>query len=217
MKKVKIGKKSFVDLWKEHKGLMVFLFVGGAVLALATMAPGAWATPNQNPLRQTLPPGDLVVCDERGVETNLFCTSEFVYVVVKPGSFTPGSQVDCYVVVDQLWIVPMPIPADVSGGFETIVVNAAGAFGPPLPVVWPPPLTPGVYDIVCDANRNGIFDNGDAVDDAVLGGGFVVEIRPVGGIAMLPDRFNLLAPWVGLAALVGVMVAAVVVRLRRQG
>jgi hypothetical protein len=74
-----------------------------------------------------------------------------------------------------------------------------------------------VYDIVCDANRNGIFDNGDAVDDAVLGGGFVVEIRPVGGIAMLPDRFNLLAPWVGLAALVGVMVAAVVVRLRRQG
>ncbi len=192
------------------------------VLVLAAMGSGAWAAPNQSPLRQTLPQGDVVATDENGVEKNLFLANESVAVNVKNGSFTPGSQVDIYIVLDAAWNEGDAITADVSGGVDTVTVNANGAFGPPPPVVWPAPLTPGRYDIVFDANRNVVFDAGDGVDDAVLGTGFVVEAVPpppvpVGGIAILPNRFELLAPWIGLAALMGVVVAAVVVRLRRQG
>jgi hypothetical protein len=219
MRKVKTSKMSFVALWKEHKGLMALLCVGGVILVLAAMAPGAWATPNQSPLRQTVPQGDVIATDPNGVEKNLFNAGEPVHVNVKNGTFAAGIPVDVYVVPDAAWNVQDPIPADVSGGKETIITNANGAFdGPPFPLVWAAAVV-GRYDAVFDANQNVVFDDGDGVDDAVLGTGFVVQEAPVpvGGIAILPDRFNLLAPWVGLAALMGVMVAAVVVRLRRQG
>ena len=195
--------------------------LGVVVLLLAAMAPGAWATPNQNPLRQTLPSGDVNATDPTGVIKNLFQVGESVHVRVKNGSFTPGSQVDVYVVVDDLWTIGKAITADVSGGMETLIANANGAFdGPPFPQVWAPPLVPGNYDVVFDANRDGLFNDTDGVDDAVLGTGFVVQAPPppvpVGGIAILPNRFELLAPWVGLAALIGVVAVAAVVRLRKQ-
>jgi len=120
------------------------------------------------------------------------------------------------VVPDDSWINGQDIPADVSGGFDTVFVNLAGAFGPPPPVVWPAPLTPGRYDVVFDANQNRTFDAGDGVDDAVKGTGFVVQSVPVGGIARYPNRFRLITPWIRLAALMAVA-AAVVFRLRRQG
>lgn len=205
-------------MFKTKKDLWGLLLLGGLVLLLAAMAPGAWATPNQSPLRQTLPQGDVVATDENGVEKNLFLANEDVAVSVKDGSFTPGSQVDIYVVVDAAWNEGDAITADVSGGVDTVTVNANGAFGPPPPVVWPAPLTPGRYDVVCDANRNVVFDAGDGVDDAVLGTGFVVEEVPppvpVGGIAFRANSFKLLAPWIGLTAVMGVVVAAVVVRWR---
>jgi len=39
--------------------------------------------------------------------------------------------------------------------------------------------------------------------------------EPVGGYALPVNRFELLAPWIGLAALMGVVGAAVVIRRRR--
>jgi hypothetical protein len=201
------------------KDLWCLLLVAGLVFVLAAIAPGVWATPGQSPLRQTLPQGDVVATDENGVEKNEFSTNESVAINVRNGSFTPGSQVDIYVVVDNLWTIGKAITADVSGGVDTILVNANGAFGPPPPVVWPAPLTPGRYDVVFDANRNGLFDDGDGVDDAVLGTGFVVQAIsiPVGGVARYANSFRLIAPWIRSAVLVAVVVAAVLVGLRRYG
>jgi hypothetical protein len=196
------------------KGLWGFLLLGVVVLVLAAIAPGAWATPNQNPLRQTVPPGNVIATNAAGVETNVFETDEDVYVTARNGSFTPNTAVDIYVVADDLWTVPKAIPPDVSGGKETVITNANGGIDNVM--VWQHPLTPGDYDAVFDANQNGIFDDGDGVDDAVLGTGFVVKAPPVGGIAIPVSKVGLLLPWIGLAALMAV-VAAVVVRLRRQG
>jgi hypothetical protein len=306
MKKIKIGGMHLVGLWEEHKGLIALLCVGGMILVLAAMAPGAWATPNQSPLRKTVPQGDVLATDVNGVEKNLFNAGEAVYVRAKNGAFAASNPVDIYVVPDAAWAVNDAIPADVSGGKETITTNANGAFdGPPYPMVWASAVA-GRYDAVFDENQNGIFDGGDGVDDAVLGTGFVVvpsptpgkivgvifldnngngeydagdtplggvtvtldpgqpgeqqtttnpdgtyeftvpqgtthvvealgspwhvsegkrqdfyegmppEPVPVGGYALLANRFELLASWIGLTALMGVGIAAVVVRWRRR-
>jgi hypothetical protein len=201
---------------KMKKGLGMGLLLMGLVLVLAAMAPGAWATPHQSPLRQTLPAGDVLATDENGVEKNLFGTNEPVGVSVKNGSFTPGSQVDVYVVIDDLWFEGKAITQDRSGGVDTLVANANGAFGPPTPIVWPIPTFPGEYDIVCDANQNGLFDAGDGVDDAIVGTGFVVQAVAVGGITIPVSKVGLAAPWIGLAAMMGVAVGAAMV-IRRRG
>jgi hypothetical protein len=61
--------------------------------------------------------------------------------------FTPGTNVDIYVVHDQDWNDADPIPQDITGAFETVSVNK-GDVGPVL--VWNAPLVPGKYDIVID-------------------------------------------------------------------
>ena len=69
--------------------------------------------------------------------------------------FTTGTNVDSYVVPDQDWNGGDPIPSDVTASVETVpVVN--GGVGPVL--VWHAPLAPGRYDIVIDANRNGVYN-----------------------------------------------------------
>lgn len=59
----------------------------------------------------------------------------------------------------------MAIPADVSGdAVNTLSVDALGRLGNTL--VWPGELTIGEYDIVFDADRDGVFDaGGDCVDN----------------------------------------------------
>jgi len=186
MRKVKIGKMSFIGLCKEHKGLMAFLLVGGLILALAAMAPGAWATPNQNPLRDTVPEPEEIVgfvyCDldgdceyDEGVDYPLVGTT----VILDPGT---GQQ-------------------------KTTITDANGTYRFTN-------LVPGSSHIVEILGKQQAATAGGRVDFCCVPPCLPV---PVGGYAWLPNRFELLAPWVGLAALIGVMVAAVVVRLRRQG
>jgi len=43
-------------LWEARKGLGGLLFLSIMVLSLVATVPGAWATPSQHPLRQTVPP-----------------------------------------------------------------------------------------------------------------------------------------------------------------
>ncbi|MEA1906351.1 MAG: hypothetical protein U9N12_05285, partial [Euryarchaeota archaeon] len=62
---------------------------------------------------------------------------------------------DIHIVHDQDWNDGDPIPADVIGTVETVSVND-GDIAPVL--VWHDPLTPGEYDIVIDANRNGVYN-----------------------------------------------------------
>jgi hypothetical protein len=81
--------------------------------------------------------------------------------------FAAGTNVDIYAVPDQDWNDGDPIPPD---AVETASV-VDGGVGPVL--VWHAPLVAGVYDIVIDANRNGVYD---APTDGLDSGspGFVV-------------------------------------------
>ncbi|NIA11458.1 MAG: PKD domain-containing protein, partial [Nitrospiraceae bacterium] len=84
--------------------------------------------------------------------------------------FTPGTSVDIHVVQDRDWNDGDQIPQDVTGAVETVPVTN-GDVGPVL--VWHAPLTPGRYDIVIDANRNGVYDTStDGLDSGSPG--FVV-------------------------------------------
>jgi hypothetical protein len=58
-------------------------------------------------------------------------------------------------VQDQDWNDGNPIPQDVTGSVET-ASSVKGNIWPVL--VCHVPLTPGEYDIVIDANQNGIYD-----------------------------------------------------------
>jgi hypothetical protein len=152
-----------------------------------------------------------VVVDELGNRKEEFSVTDDVYAFGV--GFEPNSQVDVYIVKDAKWNDGDPIPPDVSGdGMNTVPVDAAGHLGPVL--VWPAPLTPGEYDMVFDANQNGTFDFWfDAVDDPNHPGFIVLARIPVGGTTKPVSNLTLLAPWLGLAALV--MVGAAILVWRR--
>ena len=166
-------------MYKTKKGLWGLLLVGGLVLLLAAMGSGAWAAPNQDPLRGTVPtPGKIVgvvftdnngngVYDE-GVDTPL----EDVTVTLDPG---PGQTT---------------FPTNADGTYEFTVALGSTHIVEAL----------GVQRSVSE----------DEQQDFYLG------MEPVGGYALSVNKFELLAPWIGLAALMGVLAAAVVVRRRRQ-
>ena len=111
-----------------------------------------------------------------------------------------------------------PIPADVSsdGMNPAVPTDINGDLGPAN--VWPPPLTPGEYDMVFDANWNGVYDAATDVVDHPAHPGFVIQApAPIGGIIVPVNRLGLLAPWLGMAALgsLAVLMVALIRRRRR--
>ena len=185
MKKVKIGRMYLVSLWQEHKGLMALLVVGGVILVLAAMAPGAWATPNQSPLQQTIPPpfsiSGFICTDENGDGKCTFppdtpMQGVLVTLYSDPQYYTTGADG---------WYIFHGLAAG-----STHVVEALGVR-----------RTVTVGEATDPGERQDFHEGMD----------------PIGGIALPVNRFELLAPWIGLLALMGVVVAAVVVRRRRQG
>jgi len=118
--------------------------------------------------------------------------------------FTPGTNADIYVIPDQDWNDGDQVPQDITGAVETVSVNN-GDIAPVL--VWHAPLTPGEYDIVIDANRNGVYDaSTDGLDSGSPG--FVV-------IDMPPVPVPTLAP-IGIIALISLLCVAGVGRIRRR-
>ena len=84
--------------------------------------------------------------------------------------------------------------------------NAAGDIVPAD--VWPPPLTPGEYDIVFDANQNGIYDVGiDAVDNPHRPGFVVTGAQP----PMVPTQTH----W-GIVAMIGLFAGLLAWTVRRR-
>lgn len=115
--------------------------------------------------------------------------------------FAAGTDVDIYVVLDQDWNDGDQIPSDVTGSVETVLV-VNGGVGPVL--VWDAPLVNGGYDIVIDANQNGIYDA--LVDGLDRSPGFVViSSSPVPTLA--PP---------GILALVGLLCIVGASRIRRR-
>ena len=73
---------------------------------------------------------------------------------------------------------------DVTGAVETVSVNN-GDIDPVL--VWHAPLTTGRYDIVIDANQNGVYDASiDGLDSGSPGFVVVPETPPVPVPALTP-------------------------------
>ena len=115
---------------------------------------------------------------------------------------------DIHVLHDRDWNDGNQIPADVTGSVETVSVNDGG-IAPVL--VWHAPLTRGHYDIVIDANQNGIYD---AATDGLDSGspGFVV-------IPNIPDTPPTDVPTLtphGIIALIGLLCVIAVSRIRRR-
>jgi hypothetical protein len=79
--------------------------------------------------------------------------------------FFPGSNVDVYIVPDDDWTDGMTIPNDVSSdGVNSVSVDSAGKLS--NTILWPGLLTIGEYDIVFDADCDGVYDtSGDYVDN----------------------------------------------------
>lgn len=95
------------------------------------------------------------------VHYNLFFIGNDVYA--KGTGFTPQSTVDIYVVPDQDWALGDIIPTDVSSnGVEVLTIGAGGVL--PCTKIWGRPLDPGDYDIIVDANQDGAYNSGDAID-----------------------------------------------------
>ena len=118
--------------------------------------------------------------------------------------FTPGTNVNIHVVPDQDWNDGDQIPQDITGTVETVSVNG-GNIAPVL--VWPAPLVVGEYDIVIDANRNGVYDaHVDGLDSGSPG--FVVIDMPSVPVPAL-------AP-IGIIALIGLLCVAGMGRIRRR-
>jgi len=197
MKKDKIGRMYLVGMWKEHKGLMALLVVGGVILVLAAMVSGAWAAPNQSPLRQTIP-------DPNSIDGTLCNNNDGV----------PGCQIGILrsregVALAAVGDTPIPnVTVTLSNGStQTTTSNANGYFkftGLPAGSTWVVTALGFSRTVTIGASNEGVIQD------------FWFGMDPVGGYALPVNRFELLAPWIGLAALMGVVGAAVVVRRRRQ-
>jgi hypothetical protein len=125
--------------------------------------------------------------------------------------------VDVYIVGDDTWTDGMTIPSDLSDdGMNNVQTDGTGDLGPVA--VWQPPLTVGEYDMVFDANQNGVYDAGIDVVNDPNHPGFTVVAPPsddgpaVGGIAEPIDKVQLLVPWIALCGLILIGISVVACR-----
>jgi hypothetical protein len=156
----------------------------------------------------TIPGGEAT--DSGGATKDVFTTSETVYA---SGSGFTTAQADIYVFPERNWLNGDNITSlglvVVSSALNVPIV--AGNLAPTI--VWAPPLTVGYYDILIDANENGVYDAGiDAVDD--WGFEVIGAVAPVGGTAYPINKLIILLPWMALAAAVAVGIA-ILARRRR--
>lgn len=105
-----------------------------------------------------------------GCEThNNFKTSDDVNA--KGEHFTPHDTVDIYVTQNKKWQMGDLIGSDVSSnGVDTVVTDLEGKI--PCGQIWENQLTKGRYDIVVDANQDGTYNSGDAIDGKSNNAGF---------------------------------------------
>ena len=158
----------------------------------------------------TLLPPTAAASSATGAPNDIYLDDEDVYVT--GSGFTAGTDVDIFVVLCREWgwndgdSIPSWGLVTVSGG--TVSMN--GDVGPVL--VWHAPLVPdeyGIgYDIVIDANQNGVYDA--ATDGLDIGSpSFDIIIR------MPSASVPALAP-IGIITLVGLLCVIGMFRIRRR-
>ena len=129
--------------------------------------------------------------------------------------FATGTNVDISVVLDQDWNNGDPIPADVTGSVETVSV-VGGDVGPVL--VWHAPLVVGEYDIVIDANQNGVYDTSTDGLDSGSPGFVVIDRSCCPSVPVGPDTaaaVPTISP-IGAIILVGLLGIMAMGRIRRR-
>jgi hypothetical protein len=137
-----------------------------------------------------------------GVPIDRFRVDADVYAT--GSGFTTGTNVDIYVVPDQDWNDGNQIPSDVTGAVETVsVVNGAIA----TVLVWHAPLVIGEYDIVIDANQNGVYDASTDGLDSGSPGFVVIDMPSVPVPALAP---------IGIIALIGLLCVIGMIMIRRR-
>jgi len=136
-------------------------------------------------------------------------------VEVSATGFPPDSEVDVYVVEDYHWYDGDLIPPDLGAIFaqKTFTTDNEGEIE--NEVIWEAPLEIGEYDVVFDADRNGVYDEiPDLIDDPNHPG-LTVVAATVGGTVYPVDKASLLLPWLGLGAVL-IMVASCLIMVRRR-
>ena len=128
-----------------------------------------------------------------------------VDVYAAGSGFTTSTNADIYVVRDRGWNDGDLIPSDVTGAVETVSVMNGGV-GTVL--VWNAPLVVSKYDIVIDANRNGIYDvSTDGLDSGSPGFVVIAGSSPVPVPVLTPP---------GILCLIGLLCVIGVSRVRRD-
>jgi len=121
--------------------------------------------------------------DDIGAEVNAYCEFEDVYTT--GSSFPHDTNVDIYILPDLAWSDGMGIPGDVSSdGYDTVMTDSDGNLGPAL--IWPAPVDPGEYDIVFDANQNGVYDALIDYVDHPNHPGFIISECPIAAFTASP-------------------------------
>jgi len=139
-------------------------------------------------------------------------TNQNVYV--SGSGFTPGSDVDVYVVRDYKWNDSDSIPPDAGPVFASKTFTADGEGEIENEVIWEAPLEIGEYDIAFDADCNSDYDEiPDLVDDPNHPG-FTVVKTTVGGTVRPIDKAAILLPWLGLGAVL-ILAAGGLILVRR--
>lgn len=119
-------------------------------------------------------PSDMWASDFAGNPQNVFTSGDVMYATVPAA----GQTVTFYVTTHQITWSQGDSLTDVSGGTETVTLNPSGTQTIPI---WPPLLILGSYDVVMDANNNGIFDEGtDLVDPVQVTSFKVIPEVPLG-------------------------------------
>ena len=129
--------------------------------------------------------------DSFGNPIDVFEPNEAVYVTVT----ATGQTVTLYIVADKSVWNDGDALLDVSGGAEIMTLN----IGPENQTIqiWAPPLKVGDYDIVMDANNNGVLDTGDIADSIRIPDFFVVPEVPFGTAMIFIATIMALASFAG--------------------
>jgi hypothetical protein len=116
-------------------------------------------------------------------------------VTISGNGFTPNSKVAVYVVEEGKWLGGETIADYGIVAQKTFDVDGDGKISG---TVWEAPLEVGEYDVVFDADRNGVYDEILDFVDNPNHPGFIVVLTTVGGEVYPIDKTALLLPWLSL-------------------
>jgi hypothetical protein len=136
-------------------------------------------------------------------------------VHVSGSGFMSGSDVDVYVVGDGKWRGGEIIADYGIAVMKTLATDDEGEIE--NQVIWEAPLVIGEYDVVFDADRNGVYDEiTDSVDDPNHPG-FTVVKYTVGGEVYPTNKIDILLPGRGSGIIILALTTGGLILARRAG